>query len=600
MNLRYYQNDGTAACRALWKQGWRNTIIVLPTGCGKTMTALSEVAKAAEAGKRALWLAHRKELVNQPARAFRGVWKRYAELTGIVKGAQDDPHKLIVFASVDTLKNPARLARYLETGPPDLVIVDEAHHYPEGNGYGRFLAELDRIGVEIAGKVPIKIGLTATPDRADRKRLAPYWRSAYFYSITKAFRDGFLVQPTFKQELLPKLDEELAGADINDDEQVGRAMLKAEAVPHTVKVLNEVGRGRRVMVFTANVGQAQETAEALTADGWNARWVSGTTADKERDRLLAAFTDGTIDVLCNCGVLTEGTDLPPTDCIVVARPLRSRSLYMQIIGRGLRLFPGKEDCLVIDLVGSSSEHKLIVAPVLLAEEEAKQDKRDELVDGAKVVHLQHPEWGVGVIVRVDVGDVYVVAWPMSPSHPEGERTKAGIDDLEIAPSQGSGKPGKPREEKTTWEFKKPPRAAWVRVRDVAPPTWAVDCGQDHGFVAVIDRGDDGWDSLLVPKRGPEVRLADGPVDFELARGLGEDVARQAAQLTHGKAKWRNGPATEKQLEMLRKFRVDIDALEAACDDKGLTCGVASDAVTEQFVKRALNNKKLVTRTDKSL
>ena len=124
-------------------------------------------------------------------------------------------------------------------------------------------------------------------------------------------------------------------------------------------------RGRSCLVFTATIDQARRTAEALREAGWKARHVSGKTPKSERRRLLAAFQRGLIDVLCNAAVLTEGTDLPRASCVVFARPTRSWSLFVQCVGRGLRLFDGKEDCFVLDLAGATEDHSLISAPVLI-------------------------------------------------------------------------------------------------------------------------------------------------------------------------------------------------------------------------------------------
>ncbi len=598
MQLRDYQLAATAAARSTWKRASRNALIVLPTGTGKTMTALSEVAKAAEAGRRVLWLGHREELVEQPFRALCGVWGHLAGMAGIVQAGQDECDRLVVFASTDTLRVAARLERYLSHGVPTLVVADEAHHYVLTNSYGRLLVTLDERGEAAGSGKPYKIGLTATPDRADRKSLATYWKLSKSYSIMRAFDAGYLVVPTFEVAPLPglNLDDVKTGEDGDfNSADLGAKMLKADVVPHTVETLGK-HRGRRVIVFTANVEQAKETAEALQADGWAARWLSGETAPAVRKRLVAGLADGTIDVICNCDVLTEGTDIPPVNCVVVARPTRSRGRYMQAIGRGLRTYPGKEDCLIIDIVGASAEHKMIVAPVLLEEERKKQDKREELQPGAKVESPDH-DWGVGIVKETDEDNAIVVEWPVSAAFPEGAIRTHTLEEIRSYSGPGQKREREPGKH---WEWKRPARAAWVRVRDLTSSVWAVDCGSDHGLVAIVDEGrDDLWNAVLLPKRGAPVPLADGPVPFELARGLGEDVARQANQLTHGKARWRTGPATDKQVGLLRKFQVDVGQLEAA-GDRGLTAGDAADAITEQLAKRAVASKGLAVRTDKAL
>jgi superfamily II DNA or RNA helicase len=596
LNLRPFQVTATERARAAWRRGRRNALVVLPTGTGKTITALSEVVTAAGKGHRVLWLAHRDELVNQPMRALRGLWPSVASSAGIVQAERDASSAQVVFASTATLCGPERLERYLRSGMPRLIVVDEAHHYVPKNSYGRLLGELDARSEAAGLQVPLKLGLTATPDRADRKTLAAYWSLAFFYPLVRAMDEGFLVDATFAREYLPALDLSAVASDGGGDwnaEQAGAAMLKANAVPHTVKIMGERARGRRVLAFTANVEQARQTSEALCADGWIARWVSGDTPTAQRRRLLEAFESGAVNCLVNCNVLTEGTDLPPTDCIVVARPTRSRPLYTQILGRGLRLFPGKNSCLVIDIVGVSEEHRMIVAPVLLAEEREKEKRRRNFKKGSKVEHAAHTAWGIGTVAEVcDEADEAVVEWPISKVRTEGEELRHPLDELVL-------KSDAEREEHSHWDRKRPPQASWVQVPGLDRTMWAVDCGKQHGIVSVCDVGDGLWTSTLIPMRGPVVPLADGPVPFELARGLGEDIARQANQLTYSKASWRGGPPSESQIALLQQFHVDVGAL--GCNDaQGFTRGAAADELTAQLAKRQASRRGLAVRLDGKL
>jgi ATP-dependent helicase IRC3 len=260
-------------------------------------------------------------------------------------------------------------------------------------------------------------------------------------------------------------------------------------------------------VFTATVEQARQTAEAVQAAGISARWVSGETPGDDRRRLLRAFETGAVQVLCNAQVLTEGTDIPAIDCVVMARPTRSRGLYVQSIGRGLRPSPGKEDCLIIDLVGASEEHKMIVAPVLLEQLEQEERAAEEQRRGA--------------------------------GSPKGR----------------------------VWKRHRPPVASWVRIPDLDREAIAVDCGE-HGLVVAADVGD-GWMSWLLPRKGAKrIPLSDAPVDRDLAVGLGEDVARQAGSLTRASSKWRADGASDAQRQMLAGFgrALDPDASKGAAFD----------------------------------
>jgi ATP-dependent helicase IRC3 len=566
VNIRDYQDAAIKAARAAWSQGDRNAMIVLPTGTGKTIVGLSVVASAAAKGMRTLWLAHRQELLDQPLRSFRGLWGELGRDAGIVQADRDECRARTVFASMDTLRGETRLKRYLEGGPPTLVIVDEAHH-SAAETWSRTLRALDEARVAVAGSTPYKIGLTATPDRADGKSLAKIWKLVYSYPLPRAIREGNLVPPVFEKFLLPGLNlDEVGGGEDWDSEQLGEAMEAAGAVEHTVAAIRQFAIRRRGIVFGATVKQARETAEALQKGGFQARWISGETPDDERSRLMKAFVSGAVQWLCNVDVLTEGTDLPPCDCVVMARPTRSRPRYMQALGRGLRLFPGKEDCLVLDLVGATEEHRMIVAPILL-----DQLEREER---------------------------------------EVERRERG---------EGHGGGAKP------WRRQRPPQAAWVALDRLDRQTWTVDCGE-HGMVFVVeDPAGAGWNAFLVPKKKQSngatiVPLTDAPVDFDLARGLGEDVARQAYMLTLGKAKWREKDPSPKQCAILDRYgRLDrmlgdlglrdelheahvLERPERAAKllaDRGIKAGQLADAVTQEMALRTAAAKKIAVRTDKA-
>lgn len=530
IRLRPYQERANTNTRAHWSRHGRKALVVLPTGCGKTMTALSQVVRAAEAGKRALWLAHREELLEQPMMALLGLWPAIGAQAGIVQADRNEATCQVVFASADTLRSPRRLAEVLTAGPFTLIVVDEAHHY-RGNSYEALLHQLDA-DCQARGATPYFLGLTATPDRADGKSLGALWQLVFAYSLIDALDDGYLVPPTYERELLPTLDLSHArtrGGDLLAKD-VALALDAAGVVEHTVQALSR-HRDRRPMVFTASVPQAEQTCEALRADGWEARWVDGNTPREQRRRMLRGFLDGSVRCLVNCGVLTEGTDLPPCDCIVVARPTRSRPLYTQILGRGLRLHPGKRDCVVVDMVGASDEHSLVVAPVLLAELERAAEQE-----------------GKG----------------------QPRRTPGAQDD------------GAP-----TWRRRQPQQAAWTQLAGVDRDAWAVDCGE-HGVVAIYASRDPLYRAVLLQKAGPPIALCAGDVDFDLARGLGEDVARRASALTWGRAHWREQRASDAQRAALGRYRI------AASDD--MTKGDAEARLTAHKAALQLVRARLVAKS----
>lgn len=491
--------------------------------CGKTLTASSIVSRSVRNGKRVLWIAHRKELLTQPMRTMRAVDADIGKLAGLVKAESDECDRQLVYGSLDTMRGDHRMERYLAHGRPDLIIYDEAHHSVSASAL-KIRQALDPDGDRYW------IGLTATPERTDRKDLGAIWTIAYHYSLTRAMEEGYLVPVACEIERLPDLDlSTLSGGRDFDDEELGEALMLAGVVDHTVSALRKHGPNRNSLVFCATVEQAKATAAALQQDGKLARWVSGTTADADRDRLLKAFADGAIDTLCNVGVLTEGTDLPRANCVVVARPTRSKPLYIQVIGRGLRLFPGKEDCLIIDIAGASEEHDLIQAPVLLGEIERMDAKTRELEPGVRA------KWsalnGLGSKVQ-----------------------------------------------------RRPLQAAWIPIRGLDRDAWAVECGE-AGTVYVVRADDGDWMPYWCAKnKRKPTPLADVSVDLELAYGLGNDVVRRARKLNDPKADWRSRAPSDSQRSWASQRGVAIGP-----DD---TRGSIADRMTQHYSLKNLVSLKL--------
>jgi len=518
ITLRPYQEEAAKSARETWKND-RSALVVLPTGCGKTIMALSVAAAAREKNFRVLWLAHRQELLTQPAKAFKAVWPDLASDSGIVQANRNDADAGTVFASIDTVRNPRRLDGILQHGSPMLVVCDEAHH-SMAKSWQNVLNRID----EAADKKPFRLGLTATPERTDGKHLGKMWQVAYSYSMLDAIDEGYLVPIKSVTEYLEGLDlSEVAGTGDYNAEELGRALLKASVVEHTVEALNRNAKDRKVLLFTATVEQARLTSDALSEAGWRSDWVSGETSAEKRNQVLSSFEAGNLDVICNCAVLTEGTDLPIADCIVVARPTRSKPLYIQMVGRGVRLAPGKEDCLVIDLAGATEEHDLIQAPVLVGL--LKEDRR---------------------------------------------RQRAGESPL----VNGSGKDPL----KGILKRRRPLRATWVPIRGLTKMVWVCDCGKE-GMVAIVQQGE-AWMAYYLPKRCRSPQPLSGhPVHLELAYGLGNDVVRRARSLTYPNARWRTLPASEGQKAYATRLGIALP--------NGVTKGQAAEMITKESASRVL-------------
>ena len=329
----------------------RSTLLVLPTGTGKTFTASTYIARHAPAAP-VIWLAHREELVDQGIRDLSTV---VGEFVAKEKAEARALGGRLVVASVQTLKGD-RLddfkARYAR---PALIVVDEAHH-AVAPSYRKILEAFPDAKV---------LGLTATPDRADERAMGQVFDSvAYVYEILDAINDGFLCPVLRQRVLVDAIDLSAVGTVAGDFNQ-GQldTVMSLEKVLHGIAepLLKEVG-DRRTILFSTSVENAHRMAEIINRYRPEAaRAVDGETDQDQRRRILADHKAGAYQFLCNVGVLTEGYDDPGVACVAIARPTKSRSLYAQMAGRGLRILAGKKDCLLLDFVGRNGQHKLASA-----------------------------------------------------------------------------------------------------------------------------------------------------------------------------------------------------------------------------------------------
>lgn len=351
--LRPYQASAIGSVQAKLGEH-RSTLLVLPTGTGKTFTASTYIARH-ERGP-VIWLAHREELVDQ------GIADLSSVVGEFVAKEKADARALggrLVVASVQTLKG-ARLddfkARYAR---PTLIVVDEAHH-AVAPSYRKILDAFPDAKV---------LGLTATPDRTDERAMGQVFDSvAFVYEILDAINDGYLCPVVRRRVMVDAIDLTSVGTVAGDFNQ-GQldTVMSLEKVLHGIAepLLREAG-DRRTIIFSTSVENAHRMAEILNRyRPESARAVDGGTNFDERRRILADHKAGAYQYLCNVGVLTEGYDDPGVACVAVARPTKSRSLYAQMAGRGLRILDGKRDCLLLDFVGRNGGHKLATAMDIL-------------------------------------------------------------------------------------------------------------------------------------------------------------------------------------------------------------------------------------------
>lgn len=352
--LRPYQQQARDRIHAEWDAGHTRTLLVLPTGTGKTIVFSSVAADQVRAGDRVLILAHRGELLEQAADKL----QRSTGLVSAVEKAEStclDSWFRVVVGSVQTLQRTARLERF----PQDYfgtIIIDEAHHAIT-DGYRRILDYFE--GAKV-------LGVTATPDRGDMRNLGEVFDSlAFEYKLTDAIKEGYLCK-IMAQTIPLKLDitsVTMSGGDYAVGD-LGTAL-----DPYLEQIAAEMAnrcKSRKTVVFLPLIKTSQKFRDLLNTHGFRAAEVNGQSDD--RRQVLADFDADKYNVLCNSMLLTEGWDCPSVDCVVVLRPTKVRSLYSQMVGRGTRLSPGKTDLLLLDFLWMTDKHELCRPADLVCED----------------------------------------------------------------------------------------------------------------------------------------------------------------------------------------------------------------------------------------
>lgn len=352
MQLRPYQEEARAKVQQEWKEGRKRTLLVLPTGCGKTIVFSKIIEDRVKMGERVLVLAHRSELLEQASDKLMtatglGTALEKAENTSIGSWFR------VVVGSVQTMQREKRLSQF----PPnhfDTIVIDEAHH-AISDGYQRVLEHFGEANV---------LGVTATPDRGDMRNLGSYFDSlAYEYPLVDAIKSGYLSKIT---AITIPLELDLStvsqqGGDFKASE-IGTAL-----DPYLEQIADEMVKqckDRKTVVFLPLVKTSQKFRDILNEKGFRAAEVNGES--KDRAEILEDFDKDKYNVLCNSMLLTEGWDCPTVDCVVVLRPTKVRALYSQMVGRGTRLAPGKENLLLLDFLWHTERHELCRPAHLIA------------------------------------------------------------------------------------------------------------------------------------------------------------------------------------------------------------------------------------------
>lgn len=550
---RGYQAEALARTAQAEAEGVRRQLGVAATGLGKTVIF---VLLAQQRGGRTLVLVHRDELVRQAVGKVRELWPDVQ--VGVVKAEANDVHAQVVVASVQTLARPNRLRQLLapftdgdrllgRADPFDLVVVDEAHHATADTyqavldalhaGHPERLATPDEVSagheLGLVPEGPLLLGVTATPDRGDGKGLDDTFdRIVWNYDMLWGIRSGYLADVRGLRVTLDHLD--LSGVKVRRGDYeagaAGKAMEDADAPELIVKAWQQHAPERRTLVFTPTVEVARLVADEYQHAGVAAAYVHGGTPLDERRAILRAYSSGQLQVVANCAVLTEGYDEPRTDCVVVARPTKSRALYTQMVGRGTRRHPDKADLLVLDVVGATAEHSLVTVPSLFGVEGAEYAG---LGDGTATLAAAVDRWEQEQVrlgrLRAEEVELFHqlrgegIAWVQV--HHDGADLRRYQRSLGTTTTNPDG-----------MTVRLP--TVVLAQRSADPDLWTA--GLQHA---------DGTKRALITE-----------VPMELAQGVAEDyVRRHGSQvLTDPAARWRGRKPSPNALAAARKWRLKVD------------------------------------------
>ncbi len=506
VTLRPYQREAVDAVQAAAARGVRRPLVVLPTGSGKT-AAFS--ALIAERGGSALVLAHRDELLRQAAEKIALADPSLGLAVGFVAAERDDVGAPIVVGSVQTLARERRLARLPRQF--DTVVVDECHH-ASARSYRRILQHLE--------PSPVILGVTATPARSDGKPLGAVWQEiVYQKGILEMIDAGYLVDVRGIRVGLEALDLDRvkrSGGDFQD-EALGEALEAAAAPRHVLAAYQRHAAGRKTLVFVPTVKLAYHMARVFREAGIAAEGLDGTAPTERRREVIDRLRTGETTVLMNAALFLEGFDEPSVSCVIVASPTRSQIRYSQVVGRGLRPFPGKDDCLVLDVVGASDKLDLQTLPRLFG-------------------------------ITGQLGERETVTEALDRQAAETQAKAAAT-----APVAGGGKGRdgamRSRQVQLLRAPKRDRRLRWLRHNE----HWLLAAGQS--VIALAPNGAR-WSVLLLNRDG--VRQLAGDVNLEYAHGIAEDYVRHvgASALADPNAPWRQGPMTRPQASRLRRLGVN--------------------------------------------
>lgn len=526
MKLRPYQNEGIDAIEHGYDGGLRRVMVVWPTGAGKTVLFSTLIRRWLERGKRALVLAHRDRLIQQ---AVEKVGREIKwEQMGIVKAEQNRVHAQCVVASVQTLARERRLSQMPKC---DLIIIDEAHRSSAKN-YRKIIEH-------VTHPDSLLLGVTATPDRTDGVGLGEvYEKIVHEVQLVEMIEQGYLVNIRAKNVGLPidlsdvKTKRNSEGIRDFDQDQL---VIKMEAANWSERVCDawlDHASDRRTIVFVPRVAMGYALAERMRERGVSAAALDGSTPLHVQRATVADFERGAVQVLVNCDLFVEGADIPSINCVVMARPTKSRIVYCQAVGRGTRLSPetGKTDLLVLDVCGVTRQLSLCSAADLIGLNSLKDN---ETITQAKKRETEEKE----------------EEEKRQAEQLELLKDKLQAQDVQLFQSYGD----KLAKREFNWQLFPHKKQAFL---EVAGKRWEITkVGNIYGAYQ-------GWQLLIET------------TDYLQAKAACEEEARKI--LFSDSAKWRQKPASPKQIQLLDKLKISYP--------QGISAGDASNLIDARFKK----------------
>lgn len=374
--LRPYQSEAIAACHDYWDAGNKNALLVLPTGAGKSLV-IADLIKGIMTefpNARLGMITHVKELIEQNCEELVKLWPQAP--VGIYSAGigRRDARAKILFMGIQSVHKRAK-----EIGGFDLLLIDEAHLIPRSaeTMYGRFLADCREIFPDMA-----LCGLTATPYRLDSGRLDRgqdriFDKIVYDANVADLIEQGYLSNLVTKATHA-RINTQNIGIRAGEFKSDELSAAAHNVIDAAVKEVAELGQDRQGwLAFCVDVGHAKDTRDAFRAAGVSCEMITGKTPKGEREQIIKAYKNRQIRCLTSVGVLTTGFNAPHVDLIAMLRPTLSTGLYIQMIGRGLRLAEDKENCLVLDFAGNTVRHGPVDDPTPSSEANLRGSKEDD-------------------------------------------------------------------------------------------------------------------------------------------------------------------------------------------------------------------------------